>query len=48
MKGKLDHLDFIHLCLKDKVVSFVACSTINKEDMPGLARSAIVVLNEMV
>jgi hypothetical protein len=48
VRGKLDYLDLIHLRLKDKVVSFVARSTIDKEDMPGLVGSAIVMLDEMV
>jgi hypothetical protein len=46
--GKLDYLDLIHLRLKDKVVSFMACSTIDKEDMPRLVGSTIVILDEMV
>jgi hypothetical protein len=48
VEGKLNYLDLIHLCLKDKVVSFVARSTINKEDILRLVGSAIVMLNEIV
>ena len=48
MGGKLDYLDLIHFCLKDKVVSIVARCTIDQEDMPRLVRSAVVVLDKMI
>jgi hypothetical protein len=48
VQRELNYLDLIYLRLKNKVVCFIACSTINKEDMLRLAKSAIVVLNKMV
>jgi hypothetical protein len=48
VRGKLDYLDLVHLRLKDKVVSFMARHTVNKEDMLGLVGSTIVMLDEMV
>jgi hypothetical protein len=48
VQRELNHLDLIHLCLENKVVCLIACSTINEEDMLRLIRSAIIVLNEMV
>ena len=48
MRRELDYLDLIYLRLKDKVGCFVARSTVDQEDMLGLVRSVIVMLNKMV
>jgi len=48
VRRELNYPDLIYLRLKDKVGCFVARSTVNQEDMLGLVRSAIVVLNKMV
>jgi hypothetical protein len=46
--GKLNYLDLIYLCFKDKVVSFVTRRTVDKKNMLGLIRSAIVILDKII
>jgi hypothetical protein len=48
IRKELNNLNMVYLSLKDKVRSFIACSSINQEYMLRFIRPTIIMLNKIV